>query len=127
MRDRGAIYLGLLVFLVLATTPIWYHMIAGEATPAPELKLPVGESECIAETEFMRNNHMNLVMTWRDEVVRVNQRTFEAPDGREWEKSLTHTCLACHAEKAEFCDKCHDYLGVQPYCWDCHVDPKGEM
>ena len=66
-------------------------------------------------------------MTWRDEVVRVNQRTFEAPDGREWEKSLTRTCLACHAEKAEFCDKCHDYLGVQPYCWDCHVDPKGEM
>lgn len=127
MRDRGAIYVGLLIFLALATTPIWYHLIDRDVTPPPDLKLPANETECIARTEFMRNNHMNLLMTWRDEVVRADQRTFAAPDGRVWEKSLTHTCLSCHAEKAEFCDKCHDYLEVQPYCWDCHVDPKGEL
>ena len=24
----------------------------------------------------------------------------------------------------DFCDRCHNYLAVSPYCWDCHVDPK---
>ena len=33
--------------------------------------------------------------------------------------------LGCHENKAAACDSCHDYLQVQPYCWDCHVDPKG--
>ena len=37
--------------------------------------------------------------------------------------SLTNTCLGCHSNKAQFCDQCHNYLEVTPYCWDCHVDP----
>ena len=28
--------------------------------------------------------------------------------------SLTGTCLRCHANKAEFCDRCHAYAGVSP-------------
>ncbi|MGD8893899.1 MAG: menaquinol oxidoreductase, partial [Desulfobacterales bacterium] len=35
-----------------------------------------------------------------------------------------NTCLDCHEEKAEFCDKCHNYASVSPYCWECHIDPK---
>jgi hypothetical protein len=39
--------------------------------------------------------------------------------------SLTGTCLTgCHTNKAEFCDRCHNYAAVSVYCWDCHVDPK---
>jgi hypothetical protein len=38
--------------------------------------------------------------------------------------SLTRTCLDCHSNKAEFCDRCHTYMAVDPYCWDCHVEPK---
>jgi len=33
--------------------------------------------------------------------------------------------MNCHKDKAEFCDQCHSYMGVQPRCWDCHVYPKG--
>ena len=41
--------------------------------------------------------------------------------------SLTeHLPEACHANKAEFCDRCHNYAAVKPYCWDCHIDTKGE-
>jgi hypothetical protein len=34
------------------------------------------------------------------------------------------TCLECHSNKTKFCDQCHNYLDVQPYCWDCHLVPK---
>jgi hypothetical protein len=39
--------------------------------------------------------------------------------------SLTNTCITqCHSNKAKFCDRCHDYMNVQPWCWDCHNFPK---
>ncbi len=44
--------------------------------------------------------------------------------GMEYQKSLTGTCMKCHANKADFCDTCHNYLGVSPTCWDCHNFPK---
>ena len=28
--------------------------------------------------------------------------------------SLTRTCMDCHSNKAEFCDRCHNYLAVRP-------------
>ena len=62
-----------------------------------------------------------------DDVVRRGDRVHVTPDGRRYEKSLTHTCLGCHQSKANSCDRCHDYLDVKPYCWECHVDPKGEL
>ena len=39
-------------------------------------------------------------------------------------KSLTNTCIRCHSNKDKFCDECHHFAGVQPYCWACHVMPK---
>jgi hypothetical protein len=127
MRDRGRIVLGLAVFLVLATFPIWYNLVSGEEPRQPELRLPQDETDCVADTAFMRTEHMQLLMDWRDEVVRTNQRDFTAEDGRRYYKSLSGTCMSCHDNKQEFCDKCHDYVGVKPYCWDCHVEPKGEL
>ena len=38
--------------------------------------------------------------------------------------SLAGTCMKCHSNKAEFCDRCHDYAGVSPDCWSCHVAPQ---
>ncbi len=65
---------------------------------------------------------MELLMSWRDEVVRQGGRTFVAPDGKTYAKSLTQTCLGCHASKADFCDRCHAYASVTLSCWECHVD-----
>jgi len=44
--------------------------------------------------------------------------------GKIFYKSLQMTCMDCHSNKSKFCDQCHDYLAVKPYCWDCHVEPK---
>ena len=47
--------------------------------------------------------------------------------GKEFEMSLSNTCIECHDNKAEFCDRCHNYASVRPYCWDCHIDNPKEM
>jgi len=47
--------------------------------------------------------------------------------GKIYYKSLQVTCMDCHSNKSKFCDQCHDYVGVKPYCWDCHVEPKENM
>lgn len=124
MRDR-AFVLGLLgAFLVLITFPFWYDLAEGAKSAAPELKLPAQEKQCVAPTEFMRTSHMDLLIAWRDEVVRGQGRTYRAADGRTYDMSLTKTCMKCHTDKEQFCDRCHQYAGVDPYCWECHIDPK---
>lgn len=125
MYDSPKVLLGLVIFLVLITFPIWYNVAKGTADYVPELEKAKGNA-CVADTTYMRSFHMDLLNTWRDEVVRHNQRVYTAPDGTKYNKSLTHTCLNCHT-KDKFCDKCHNYLKVDPYCWDCHVVPEKEM
>ena len=126
MRDKGRIVLGLLLFLALATFPIWYNLGSGESQPI-ELRLPTGEKECVADATLMRTDHMQMLVDWRDEVVRSNDRIFVAENGRRYYKSLTGTCMRCHDNKQEFCDKCHNYVGVKPYCWECHIEPTGGL
>ncbi|MCP5112376.1 MAG: cytochrome C [bacterium] len=123
MRDRGWILIGLLIGLGLLTFPIWYNSAAGTDSSRPELKKAVEGSECIYGTEYMRANHMDVLMDWRDEVVRNGNRYVEI-GGKKVEMSLTRTCMGCHADAGQFCTKCHDYSGVDPYCWDCHVPPE---
>jgi len=126
MRDRAAIVVGLLVFLFLVTFPVWWNLAAGPASAPPKLPLPAGEKECVAPAATMRASHMDLLMTWRDQYVRQSDRTFVGPGGRTFARSLTKTCLKCHSNKEEFCDACHNYAAVKPYCWDCHVAPPKE-
>ena len=47
-------------------------------------------------------------------------------DGRTFEKSLTGSCIRCHENKEQFCDRCHNYVDAAPSCFDCHVVP-GEV
>lgn len=122
MRDRGVILTGLVVFLGLITFPVWWNLAYGKTSRGPELRKPVGK-QCVLPTSLMRTSHMDLLMDWREKVVRSGVRTYHAAGGREYRMSLSKTCLGeCHSSKAEFCDRCHDYAAMQPYCWDCHVD-----
>ncbi|NNL75212.1 MAG: sulfate reduction electron transfer complex DsrMKJOP subunit DsrJ, partial [Desulfobacterales bacterium] len=91
----------------------------------PELKLTEkakAAKECIRDTEYMRAEHMQLLDEWRHAVVRNAERVYVNSSGKEFNMSLSNTCLDCHSNKAEFCDRCHDYASVKPYCWDCHID-----
>ena len=123
MYDAGKIVVGLAVFAVLATSPLWYNQISAASADKPELQAPLnGATQCVEATEYMRANHMDLLDQWRDSVVRENQRTYVSElTGKEYEKSLQKTCLDCHSNKSKFCDSCHTYTAVTPYCWDCHV------
>ncbi len=122
MRDRPQIIMGLLIFVGLFTVPIWHGRAANTTTAAPEVRLPVAEKQCVAPLAYMRDSHMQLLIDWRQQVVRDNQRQFHAFNGKVYDKSLTRTCLEqCHGDKTQFCDRCHSYAGVSgPYCWDCH-------
>ncbi len=127
MYDSPKVLLGLVIFLVLITFPIWYNIAGGTADYVPELEEAVKGDACVAETAYMRSSHMDLLNEWRDDVVRRADRVHTAPDGKKYNKSLTSTCLDCHSNKEGFCDKCHDYLKIEPYCWDCHIVPGKEL
>ncbi len=124
MPDRVWIVGGLIVLLGLLTFPIWYNVAARTTSKAPELVMPVNEKYCVAPREYMRTNHMELLLQWRDDVVRKNLRVYTAFNGKSYRMSLTGTCMGCHTSREDFCDRCHNYAGVNAYCWDCHIDPK---
>lgn len=123
--DKGKIFLGLGLFLLLMTFPIWYNVAKGKArTYKVELEKPRGEA-CVMPRAYMRPYHMDVLYSWRDEYVREGDMIHKAPHtNKEHVKSLSNGCLSCHVNKDKFCDRCHDYSGVEPYCWDCHVVPK---
>ncbi len=125
MYDKGKVIAGLCIFLILITFPFWYNL--GKAAPAPELKLTAkakAAKECVLPTQTMKADHMQLLNEWRDTVVRDAKRIYVSSSGKEYNMSLSNTCLDCHGARAEFCTKCHNYASVTPYCWDCHIDPK---
>ena len=135
MNDKIKIITGLVIFAVIVTSPIWMNACKAKDVPTPVLSAEAeaakvkagGEGGCVLPKAEMAKNHMELLDGWRNTVVREGQRVHlvknEAGEDVEFDMSLSNTCLSCHTNKAEFCDKCHDYASVNPYCWDCHVDP----
>ncbi len=109
-----------MLFVVLFTAPFWLN--ANSRTYVrPEIALPEKGAECIEPREYMASEHMQMLNSWRDMALREEQRVYVASNGKEWEISLQNTCMTCHTNKVDFCDKCHDSNSVDPYCWDCHV------
>ncbi|AGA67797.1 doubled CXXCH motif-containing protein [Desulfitobacterium dichloroeliminans LMG P-21439] len=134
---------GLLIFLVIAILPFLYNMGKADAQPVIDTDTPViqelGATECIESTEYMRENHMQLLVEWRDAVVRDGKTTYVNNQGKEFEMSLQSTCLNCHNDTPEtvyftaetaklgdnqFCYSCHDFASVEPDCWSCHAGPR---
>ena len=124
MHDAGKVLAGLVVFLAIATSPMWYFAVSGAEVKAPELSIASESQQCLAPTPYMRAFHMDMLNDWRDQAVRTSDTTYVGLDGKPYEMNLAGTCLgACHSNKGEFCDSCHEYVGAEPYCWDCHNAP----
>ena len=123
MNSKVLIVTGVVIFLLIVLFPFWY--MRGKAAPAPEVELtPKAKAaqKCVRSTEYMQAEHMQLLDVWRDAVVREGKRIYVNPAGKEFNMSLSNACLDCHSNKAEFCDRCHNYASVRPYCWSCHIE-----
>jgi hypothetical protein len=132
------IFTGLVIFFALVTLPFWKNL--GKVVPPPVRSLDtpaiqkLAPKQCIMPTDWMRANHMLLLIDWREQVVRTGEsgvrlggRVFQSPDGRKFEASLSNTCMACHSNKTQFCDQCHNYVAVTPTCWGCHQDKEQKV
>jgi hypothetical protein len=130
MYNGGKIIIGLIIFIGLVTFPILYNGGKVTAKPDPKidtpeiLKLPEIERKCVESKTFMTHEHMKLLNQWRDWVVRDGNGVYINAEGKSYNMSLQNTCMKCHSNKSKFCDECHNYADVKPYCWDCHIAPK---
>lgn len=125
MYDGGKIITGLIIFVILLLFPVWFQWGKVVSAPAPELTEVAKEAEkCIEALTFMKTQHMKILDQWRNEVVRNAERYYTSTEGKTYYKSLQVTCMECHSNKTKFCDQCHNYMGVSPFCWDCHIEPE---
>ena len=124
MYDTGKIIFGLIVFFAIVTYPAWHNAVHGKAGYTAAPKSPVDRKECIEPKQVIRVIHKDLLADWKESVVRKGRRTYLAGNMKTYTMSLTNTCMNCHKDKGEFCDQCHNYIGVKPQCWDCHAYPK---
>lgn len=133
LYDGGKILLGLAVFLAFALFPFYNNLGKVNAKPEPKTDTPAiqewekqyGKKECVESKEYMRSEHMQLLNNWRDAVVRdMYRRYVSETNGHTFNMSLQNGCMHCHSNKKKFCDECHNYMAVKPYCWDCHIQPQ---
>lgn len=125
MKGKGRIIIGLVVLVILVTIPLWYSLVVQGSGAPPDVELPAGETQCVETKEYMAANHMQLLNDWRDAVVRNGETTYTSrASGKTYDMSLTGTCMGCHTNRETFCTRCHNYADVNPYCWDCHLEPE---
>jgi hypothetical protein len=96
---------------------------AGDAGWLPKPARGQGE-KCVADTDWMRRNHMTALMHQRDGTVH---------DGIRTKRFSLKGCIECHAVKGpdgravtvasprHFCRTCHDYAAVRMDCFECHA------
>ena len=109
------------VVLLLIGLILGWSSMAGEPGPV----IPKGKGEqCVAETNFMRRNHMDLIVHQRDDTVirGIRDEPFSLVE-----------CVDCHVqrdannepvridEEGQFCASCHAYVAVKIDCFGCHA------
>ena len=104
---------------------------ATSSVPIPEIPKGQGES-CVEDVDFMRRNHMTLLMHQRDDTMLQGIRS---------KQYSLKECVSCHAVQGadarpvteanpkHFCRSCHDYAAVRIDCFQCHasrpsIDPE---
>lgn len=96
--------------------------------PKPVITKAIKGEQCVEPNDFMRRNHMKVLLHHRDDTVLEGIRT---------KKFSLKECINCHASektgsvaasKDDFCVSCHSYASVKIDCFDCHSSkPEGSM
>ena len=61
MHDKGKVLIGLAVFLILITFPIWFSLARGGFGERLEPEVLADEPVCVLPREEMRTSHMELL------------------------------------------------------------------
>ena len=129
MYNGKKIILGLVIFVLLVTSPVLANIGKQNEPPEIDLDTPaisqLEQRQCVESPEYMLANHMRTLNEWRDKALREGKTVYISDSGKEYEMSLENGCLQCHSNQEQFCDSCHTYTEVEPYCWDCHNGSKG--
>jgi hypothetical protein len=120
-RNSKALILGLVLASALAAG--WAIAQEGKDSssrvPKPVHVIAKGD-KCVEPIEFMRKNHMEVLLHHRDRTMHQGIRTTQ--------HSLK-ACVECHANpqtgsvaagKEDFCQSCHAYAAVKIDCFECH-------
>ncbi|MGD9021681.1 MAG: hypothetical protein PVF46_07775 [Lysobacterales bacterium] len=123
MLSRGAS--AWLTALVLAVACATAHAEDAPDSGVPYPVISSGQGDaCVADTDFMRRNHMDLLKHQRDETMQ---------DGVRGNPYSLRECLDCHVvmgadalpvtagDPQHFCRSCHDYAAVSIDCFGCHA------
>ncbi|MHB8254472.1 MAG: hypothetical protein ACYDEV_12420 [Acidiferrobacter sp.] len=118
MRNRARVIAAVVVAVFLGA--IW----GTHRGSVPLPKIPQASGHCVLPTALIRREHMMLLRTVREQIVR--HATGNPAD------RLTH-CVSCHVQKnaagqpipvnapGQFCSSCHVYVGVKVDCFACHA------
>ncbi len=120
MYNSDKVIPGIIIFVLFVTLPIWWNH--GKTVAAPQPELPLGR--CVESKEYMRSHHMQLLNQWRNMAIRDGMRVYTSSDGARFWIGLQNGCMKCHHDKSKFCDRCHQFAAVEPYCWNCHIPPE---
>ena len=123
-----AVVIGLAIFLILVTAPIWKLSARPCRLPIPDSNTPAimalaeKDRHCVESKEWIRANHMRLLVDWREEAVRNAKRDYINSKGQRYLASLSNNCMECHSNKSQFCDQCHNYVRGGTKLWGCHLE-----
>jgi hypothetical protein len=107
------------LFALLAALCMYVPAGATESYGMPKLDVGKG-GQCVEEPQWMRKNHMKVLLHQRDETVHKGIRD---------EKHSLKNCIECHASLRDnsvlgradsFCEGCHRYEAVKIDCFECH-------
>lgn len=96
-----------------------FHTVWAADLSLPKVDIGKG-GQCVKDPQWMRKNHMHLLVHQRDEAVRKGVRD---------EKISLKNCIECHASTKDnsviarddsFCVACHRYEAVKIDCFECH-------
>lgn len=121
---RKAWHTGRLAAAWLLIASLVFGLLAGGALAGPPQPAKGRGDKCVADTDWMRRNHMNVLKHQRDDTVH---------DGIRTTTFSLKGCIDCHAVKGtdgkavaasdpkHFCRTCHDYVAVKLDCFECHA------
>jgi len=116
-------YPSLLAMICLLTALALTSASALAGAPKPDIPKGKGD-KCVEDTDFMRKNHMEILLHQRDETMHRGIRT---------KQHSLKECIECHVVNDDagqavnhlnpkhFCVQCHQYTSVSIDCFECHA------